>query len=647
MKSIHYIFLFLLLNLAGYAQDGNQPNRKGKMDSIRVKGKTFFILPDTSIYVKEDTIFILPDSLAVTIRKDRAARTEAFYKNLKESFAKRKITKEIYSLFFKDVNKAASTPLAQAPNNNFEDYQGKVIRDIYVKRLEPFGTSISDTTKNTKKWAYKLSNGIHTLTRERVIRNNLVIKEGDQVETELVRDAERVLRRLPYLRDARVYILPDENSEVVDILVVTRDIWNYSGSFSYDDPEDFEFGVVHNNFLGLGLEIDNDFLYNTEAKPNMGYIGNYTLNNIGRTFISAELSLANSARFDRRGFKLFRDFFTPETKYAGAIELAIERRQQNRIFEDTTLTFDVESRFQDYWLGRSFLIKSEGDSRTNFQVAVGHNDTDFLSRPEVRRDTNEVFYDRRTTLFSFGIAKQSFQRSSLILGYGRTEDIPLGYLAEVILGREENQFTTRSYVGSIVSFGKYLQRVGYLRPTVLFGSFIENRELEQGLLTLQLDYFSFLYRVRRTNFRQFIRASFTRGISRFDNEFININDENGVRGLSDTFLRGTQKAALNLETVAFTPIYFIGFRMAIYGFADFALINRTNTSLLDNELYQGYGIGLRFRNENLAFNTIQIRVGWYPNTPSGVSPFDFEFSGQQSFEIPGFSLQKPQILPFR
>ena len=145
------------------------------------------------------------------------------------------------------------------------------------------------------------------------------------------------------------------------------------------------------------------------------------------------------------------------------------------------------------------------------------------------------------------------------LGYGRTEDIPLGYIAEIILGREYNQFTTRSYVGSIFSYAKYVDRFGYVRPTVLFGSFIENKQLEQGMLSLQLNYFSFLYRVRRTSFRQFIEATFTTGIDRFDNEFININDENGVRGLSDTFLRGTQRLSLNWETVAFTPVYFAGF----------------------------------------------------------------------------------------
>ncbi|QSE97116.1 hypothetical protein [Fulvivirga lutea] len=625
--------------------------RKGKVagtDSIHVKGKSFLVLSDTSIYVKRDTIFYLPDSVVAKLKKDREGRSAEFYKKLKEKLSKRKVTKELYDLFFNDTSKPKSSIKSfDGPTDDFELYNGRVINKIQIKRLDPFGTKVTDTTSSAKDTFSKLGNRTHATTREFVVRNNLLIKEGDEVDEEILRDTERILRRLPFLRDARVYIVPIKGTFQVDILVITKDVWNITGSASYSDPENFDFTITDRNFLGLGYEFENEFPYTTDGKPNLGYLGTYRANNIKGTFITGELTLGRSFEFDRRGIEFFRNFITPETKHAGGIEIAQERRLNARIFIDTTIVFNTRLSFQDYWYGRSFLIHEDEDgSRTNFQVAGAYVVNDFIERPITTPDTNQVFVDSYTRLLSVGIARRKFDRSSLILGFGRTEDIPLGYLAELTLGRENNTFTTRTYFGSQLAYGEYFDRVGFIRPSITFGSFIENEELEQGVLKVQVDYFSFLYRIRRTNLRQFFRFKYTYGINRFSTEFIDINDERGVRGLGDVTLRGTKKISFQMETVAFTPIYFAGFRMAVFGFLDFAMVDNTKERLFDNTLYQGYGVGLRFRNENLAFNTFQIRFGWYPNTPAYVANYDFDFSGSRNLELNGFRVNRPEVITF-
>ncbi len=625
------------------AQKRNKPG----LDSLQVKGRSYLILSDTTIYVKRDTVFYLPDSVVSRLRKDREGRSSEVYSKIKEKLSKKKLTKEIYKIFFRDNNKSVAQPkVMTGPTDDFEDYDGKFINTIYVKRLNPFGTRVTDTTRYAKDWFSKAGNKIHINTKEYVIRNNLFFKEGDEVDSDLLRDTERILRALPFLRDARVFIVPKENSAQVGILVITRDVWNISGSFSYDDPENFDITVTDKNFLGLGYEFENRFPYSTRGTPNVGYIGTYTANNIKSTFITGRGTFARSLDFDRSGIELFRNFITPEIKYAGGIEVAQERRTLARVFRDTTILFSHKFNIQDYWFGRSYLVRDDETGKTNFQIAVNHEIIKNLDRPVVTNDTNQNFYDNRLTLFSLGLSKRRFDRSALVLGYGRTEDIPIGYLAELTVGRDNNEFTNRTYFGADLSYGKFFYRVGYLRPTVSFGSFFENKRLEQGVFNLRLDYFSLLYRLRRTSFRQFITLRYVNGIRRFDDEFININDQNGVRGLSDIFLRGTKKLNLKAETVAFTPFFFAGFRMAFYGFVDLALIDDVQSRLFDNTLYQGYGIGFRFRNENLAFNTIQLRLAWYPNTTPGVSSTDVDFSGSQSLNIPDFRVDRPAVLTF-
>jgi hypothetical protein len=627
---------------------GQKKSKTTGLDSVHVKGKTYLVIGDTSIYIRKDTIFYLPDSIASKMKKDRQRNSSAVYENIKEKLSKRKVTKEIYKILFNDLskNKNPSTSVA-LPTDEFSKYEGRVISEIIIKKLEPFGTRITDTSRHTDDWRLKAANGLHIKTRAIVIKNNLFFKEGDNVDPNLLRDTERILRTLPYIKDARVYIIPKEGTFQVDVLVITREIWSISGGFRYSDIDQFDVEISDKNFLGLGHELRNEFPYSGTNVPQIGYLGTYIINNIRKSFVTGELTYARSQPLDRKGIKFYRNFITPDIKYAGGLEIAQERLEQSRVYIDTTLFFFTKYSFLDIWFGRSWLISNDPSGHTNFQIAVKFSKRDYLDRPMVRGDTNQIFYNNSLKLISFGLTKRRFERSSLIAGFGRTEDIPIGHLAEFTIGRDNNEFYNRTYIGSKVSYGDYVGRKGYFRPSLSAGGFIENKGIEQAVIIPELQFFSYLYRIRRTNIRQFIRLKYVHGIRRFNDEFININNDNGVRGLQDTFLRGTKKISLKTETVVFTPLYLAGFRLAIFGFADLAVINSINDKLFKNTIYQGYGIGFRFRNENLAFNTFQIRLAWYPNTPPDFSNFGADFSGKSSLNILDFRVNEPEVLLFQ
>jgi len=59
------------------------------------------------------------------------------------------------------------------------------------------------------------------------------------------------------------------------------------------------------------------------------------------------------------------------------------------------------------------------------------------------------------------------------------------------------------------------------------------------------------------------------------------------------------------------------------------------------------GLGLRIRNDNLVFNTFQIRLGFFPNAPrySRVSPL--LVSGEELLRPPTFDPVPPAIIPYR
>ncbi|MFZ2341249.1 MAG: hypothetical protein WAW07_16185 [Bacteroidales bacterium] len=99
-----------------------------------------------------------------------------------ESYSKRsKLNEFIYNLIFKPVTPDSKNQgvrrktykkLIQKPYSTFE---GKIIRNIDVINLDPFGYSATDTTVSKPNFLYKAGNGMHIKTQGITIRNLLLV----------------------------------------------------------------------------------------------------------------------------------------------------------------------------------------------------------------------------------------------------------------------------------------------------------------------------------------------------------------------------------------------------------------------------------------------------------------------------------------
>ncbi len=616
------------------------------MDTVSVQKRTFVILKDSTIYIERDTVLLLPDSVAARIRNDPQS-SRAFYEKMKEKFSGKKATKELYDALV-SVPKKRRNVIPPTPPHvlKYEEAAGKRISNVRIKKLDVFGTSINDTTRYTDMWLIKMANALHVNTHGRIIRNNLFFEAGDLLDPDDLRDSERFLRSLDYIKDARIIVIDEGDSDMVEILVITKDVFSLSADIDYSDIDRFDVGITDNNILGFGHELRNEFLYDAENSPMLGYAGRYRINSLGKSFIRFDAEYITSEPVQRMGVSLERQFITPEIRWAGGLSVYGDRREQVYTWPDTSIYFYTGQDFQEVWAGYSLVLEDEGDARVNliFSGLAGNND--FYDRPVVSADTNQAFLDRQLYMTSFGLTKRSYEKGRLIAAFGRTEDIPLGYTAQLLLGRENNELYSRNYWGARLEAGHF-NRLGYFRPVFEIGGFLRNSTWEQAQVHMDVGYFSNLYRYNRFQFRQFFNLGYTRGINRFTNEFVQFGEQDGVRGLSDTFIRGDQKLNFTWETVAFTPYYFLGFRFAVYAFADLAIVNDTREKLFDNTLYQGYGLGVRIRNDNLAFKTIQIQFVFYPNPAPGDPAVGIDVSGRAPFRIPDLRIEKPLPLEYR
>ena len=251
-------------------------------------------------------------------------------------------------------------------------------------------------------------------------------------------------------------------------------------------------------------------------------------------------------------------------------------------------------------------------------------------------------------MFLGGIAfsRQRYYKSNLIYGFGKTEDIPIGDLVQFNIGYESDEFYKRPYWGIKLSSGKYYPKIGYLNIHGEFGGLYYDDQLEQGVLTVTGQAISNLHYLSRMKLREFLSFNYTRGINRFSDEKVYLTSDD-IWGFSSTDLFGIQKVSFHSELITFSNLYVYNFRFLFFGFGDLGLIGPENRSVFSNKLYSGFGLGIRVRNENLVFKTLQIKLAYYPTIPNDAKYFHYIISGENTQKAINFEPQAPYIVDYR
>jgi hypothetical protein len=160
-------------------------------------------------------------------------------------------------------------------------------------------------------------------------------------------------------------------------------------------------------------------------------------------------------------------------------------------------------------------------------------------------------------------------------------------------------------------------------------------------------YVSNLSSLGKNRIRNFINLDYTRGFTRYTDEYLGIIRDKGFTGFRNDSVRGGQRVRLSLESDVFSPVNYLGFRFVFFGFADMAFIAGTKQIISNGAFLSGIGLGIRIRNNNLVFNTFQIRIGFFPNAPEYSRESHFTISGEQLLRPPTFVPGAPAIIPFQ
>ena len=590
-------------------------------------------------------------------------RDSVFYTRLKTGMYKRRLTRQLYDAVFRDVynSRVKTGEVNQIEVNPFTPFAGRIIGTIYIRRLGVFGQSVYDTLRQSGNWLERTGNRVHVNTRENVIRRSyLLFKEGDELSPNVMRDNERLLRNTSIFHDARILVLPRDGSrQFVDVYVITQDVWSLLPTGGAGALNRFSVGFEQRNFRGLGHQLYSQVTYNgTDPRQKAEYQGRYTVPFIGKTFLTAQANLLYLRDLKQASIQLYRPFLTPDTKYAGSIQInhtSVNNRFLTR--NDSAVVVPLRYNYSDVWFGRSFRLfyrrqNSDEKGRSRLIVAIRNTNYEYTRRPDVTADTNQLYQDSRTTLFSVGFSRRKYIRDVLIYGFGRTEDVPVGESFAATIGFDNAELGQRLYTGLNFSQGQYIKNFGYLYGLVNVGGYSRTKGIEQGVFSFESNYFSPLMKTVWGNMRHFFNTRFTTGIRRFENEYITLGSNGSTLttdgiGVNNDALRGTKLWLINYENILFSRASLVGFRVAFIVFANVGLVSFPDRALLRGPLYQGYGIGFRLRNENLTFNSFQIRLSYYPNIPNNTLPFRTYFEGVPGLRFRDFDLSAPQITTYR
>jgi len=579
-------------------------------------------------------------------------RTNEFIDTLNQRLETNKWTRELRNIVIMAPNNPISdTVKTEKSELKYEPWAGKEINQIRFIKIDPFGRSVRDTNFQYS-WLNNAGNTLHVKTSDRVLERHLLFQKGDKLDPNIIADNERLIRELSFIEDVRIFVNgAEDNPDMVNVTILSKDVWSKAFFVELSGLNEGKLEIWDRNILGSGKEIQANIHWNPDKKEKWGMEAFYVNKNILGTFIDSKISYQNIFDLEYYGIKLERKFFTPNTEYAGGVNLGKTNSIKNIWYTDTSyIAENINFTKSDIWVGRSFALDKKNGfytRRLNLTLSSRFYSEDFTDRPQVEKKFLHQYHNKSVWLNSISFTSRSFYKSNLIYSYGRTEDIPNGLLANFTIGKEFGEFTNRTYSSFSFSMGDYLLNIGYLYGMTRFGGFFEDiKDYQQGVFNLKLDYFTNLLIFGNFKFRHFIRFNYLKGVNRFPLERININDRNGIRGLIDNSIYGQKKINLSIESVMFTPYQLYGFKIVFFEFADFSLIGPESKNFIDYDAYSGLGFGIRLRNERLVFPTFQLRFAIYPNVEGLLLEDLIKFSGEKKLNPNNFSPEAPSILKY-
>ncbi len=539
----------------------------------------------------------------------------------------------------------------------FMPFAGKTIRYIQILNLN-FERTLTDTSSRIKTFASRAARALHVNTKDWVIRQNLFQKEGQKVDPYILADNERYLRTLDFIQDSRILVRSVPGSaDSVDLIVVLKDVFSIKVVLDNDGTNSVKARVSESNFLGMGQRIQATILASQSRDPAFGYGFEYNKNNMGGTFAHLNLAYNNIDIGRSYGYepevsssiRIDRPLPSPYDHFAGALELSTNKAL-NAFRVPDSIWYPYTYNIYDVWggfnLSLNHIMRHDSSIRDRKFLSLRYFRQDFVDAPhyfETRFDP--VYNNKEAVLAQLTFFRQEFIKTQYIYGFGITEDVPYGYNISVTGGWWRQNGLNRPYLGLTGDyytahkegrFTDYYLRVGAMQD----GSRLNDVTLLAGLSRFgRLTFWGSDFKVRPN-----YRLTYSRIFNPLTYEPLRLNNPYGLREFGSDSAQGFERISAQTESTFFTRYKVAGFRLAPFIYADGALLRSNDESLNKSNFYSSVGGGLRTRNENIIFGTIEVKFSYFPRPVPDQAAFKLLISSDLRYRYRTTYIHAPDIV---
>ena len=540
-----------------------------------------------------------------------------------------------------------------------KSYSGKRINSITIEQHN-FLISIDSMESNLKDIFSKIGNKLQSNSKSRAIRENIFFKEWDLFDPSIIAYNEKWLRDLSYIQDAKIMaMMTPYDTNQVDIIVVTKDLFSYGGEVLINNKDAYAAKLKNINFLGSGNSVQVIQNFENKRNPKSGWGYDVGLSNILGTFISVNAgmnqfgnNLANNVLSARKNYiSVQRPILHPNSKWLGGLEY-LETVNENVFPGKWDTIFDQQLNYnlkhKDIWVGyqltkKKKLIKINEDRQF---IQYRHLENSFKERPiDYLLQLDRNYQNLKADFLSYTIVRQSVYRTRYLYGLGRYEDLPIGRSLTWTTGRYTIEGDKAPYLGFKFEQFKLSKKDNYTHIITNLASSYMDKALQDFRFLVSLEQFSKLkYFNNGYGYRQILNFSFTQTLKNKYNEALRINSIYGIPQLNREQIKGGTRISGNWESVIYNNRAFWGFKSAPFVFGNMTYIRTMGDPILKGDIYTAIGSGMRVRNENLVFGTIELKGCYFPRTNKQLSPWNFSLITNLRYKYNSNIVEKPNYV---
>ena len=542
---------------------------------------------------------------------------------------------------------------------SLKSYTGKRINSIIIEQHD-FLTSIDSKDSKMKDLFSKLGNRLQSNSKSRAIKENLFFKEWDVFDPSIIAYNEKWLRDLSYIQDAKIMaMMTPYDTNQVDIIVVTKDLFSYGGEVLLNNKDAYSAKLNNINLLGSGNSIQVIQNFENERKPKSGWGYDVGLSNILGTFISVNAginqfgnNLVNNDLSAKKNYiSVQRPILHPNSKWLGGMEY-LETVNENVFPGKWDSIFDQQLNYnlkhKDVWVGYQLTKNKKQTSINQYRqfIQYRHLENNFKERPiDYLLQLDRNYQNLKANFLSYTLVRQSVYRTRYLYGLGRYEDLPIGQSLTWTTGQYKIEQDRSAYLGFKFEQHKLSKKENYTHIIANIASSYINQSLQDIRFLSSLEQFSKLkYLNNGFGYRQIINLSFTQTLRNKYNESLRMNSIYGIPQLNKEQIKGGTRISSNWETVFYNNRALWGFKSAPFVFGNITYIRTMGDPIQKGDIYTAIGSGLRVRNENLVFGTIELKGCYFPRTNQQLSPWNFSLITNLRYKYNSNIVEKPNFV---